>query len=66
MKYLVQEYQQSNGHLSMLSYEYSTIEDAQEKYYDILKYAVKSDTEKHGAIIYDEHLNEIAKEVFVH
>ena len=54
------------GHLSMISYEYSNIEDAYEKYYDVLRYAVKSNTERHGAVIYDDYLVEIAKEVYEH
>ena len=33
----------------------TTVEDAQEKYFEILKYAVKSTVRKHGAFVIDEN-----------
>lgn len=36
-------------------YAYTNVEDAREKYFDILKYAVKSPVRKHGAVVIDEN-----------
>lgn len=34
---------------------YTNVDDAREKYFEILKYAVKSQVRKHGAILIDEN-----------
>ena len=34
---------------------YTNVEDAREKYFEILKYAVKSQVRKHGAVVIDEN-----------
>lgn len=64
--YLTQEFQKENGHISVLSYEYSNIEDAIEKYHEILKFAIKSDIERHGAVIFDDYFEVVKKEVYEH
>lgn len=64
--YLVQEFQKENEHLSVLSYEFSNIEDAIEKYHEILKVAIKSNTERHGAVIFDDYFEVVEKTVYNH
>lgn len=64
--FFVQEFQLLSGRFSVLSWEYSNIEDAYEKYYDVLRHAVKSDTERHGAVIFDDYFDVITKEVYTH
>ena len=64
--YLVQEFQKENGHISVLSYEYDNMEDAIEKYHEILKVAIKSDTERHGAVIFDDYFEVLKREVYSH
>lgn len=64
--YLVQEFQKENEHLSVLPYEFSNIEDAIEKYHEILKVAIKSGTERHGAVIFDDYFEVVEKTIYNH
>ncbi len=64
--YLVQEFQKENGHISVLSYEFDNMKDAIEKYHEILKFAIKSNNERHGAVIFDEYFEVVKREVYDH
>ncbi len=66
MKYLVLELQKTNEHISVLPYEYDNIEEAQEKYYDVLKCAVKSKIQRHGATILDDYFEVVEKMIYNH
>ena len=46
---------QSGASGAGIIHAYTNVDDAREKYYDILKYAVKSQVRKHGAVVIDEN-----------
>ena len=56
MVYYVFELQTNNNTGSALVNTYTNRADAEEKYHEILKYASKSQVQKHGAMIVTEDL----------
>lgn len=62
MKYFVCEIQDK----TMTPYAYDELADAQEKFFNILQYAVKSTVAHHGAIIIDNNGTVIDSRFFNH
>lgn len=53
MKYIVIELQTENGTTSTLTYQFDTLAQAEQKYYQILSFAVVGEVDVHGAVIMD-------------
>lgn len=53
MKYIVIELQTENGTTSTLTYQFDTVAQAEQKYYQILSFAVVSEVDIHSAVIMD-------------
>lgn len=66
MNYVVIEMQTSAGTTSTITYEYSDIHEAEQKYYLILSSAAVSSVEFHGAMLVDQYCSVIKSEAFVH
>ena len=53
MKYIVIELQTENGTTNTLTYQFDTVAQAEQKYYQILSFAVVSEVDIHSAVIMD-------------
>lgn len=53
MKYIVIELQTENGTTSTLTYSFDTLAQAEQKFYQILSFAVVSEVDIHSAVIMD-------------
>ena len=51
--YIVIEMQTNNGTVSTLTYQFDTMELAEQKYYQVLSFAVVSEVEVHACLILD-------------
>ena len=66
MNYVVFELQTNNGTTATLSDTFSSLPLAEQKFYQILSYAVVSDLDCHSALVVDENGFTIKSECFRH
>lgn len=66
MNYIVIEMQTNNGNTSMLNYQFTSLEDALSKFFQILSVACTSTIDCHSALILDEKGFLIRNESFSH
>lgn len=64
--YIVIEMQTSNGVVSMVNYQYDTLNEAKSKYHLILAAAAISTVEVHAAMIINPYGGTIAAEHYTH
>lgn len=64
--YIVMEIQKNNGLISTIVTTHETINQAKNKYHNILAYASISNIEKHSACILDEKGASLFSESYVH
>ena len=66
MVYYVLEFQTNDGTGAVIPYAFNNIDDAEEKYHQILMYAAKSSIKKHGAMLCDDDMSRIKSEMYYH
>ena len=66
MNYIVFELQTNNGTTAVLSNSFDSLALAEQKFYQILSYAVVSDLDCHSALIVDENGFTLKTECFRH
>ena len=66
MNYIVIEMQTNGGVTSTLTNQYTSINVAEQKYYQVLSAAAVSSVEVHGALLLDQYCGVIKKDKFIH
>ena len=64
--YIVIELQTNNGACTTLTYQFTELNEAYAKFYDILRYAATSDVDVHSAVILTEAGGVVRSEHFEH